>query len=116
TPAHIAALDARLSEGMTEEEISDLEFQFRVIYTMDAASKSRAHFEFVRPDSAEGKEIRNVLVQHKLADELYPYKPTNVRDLVVERSGANFTLHNHTQAWRKFKIRPARNAAQPQNT
>jgi hypothetical protein len=64
-PPHIEALDARVRQGLDEGQIGDLEFQFRVIYTLDSASKSRAHFEFVRPDSAEGKEIRNVLVQHK---------------------------------------------------
>jgi hypothetical protein len=115
-PPHIDALDARLVEGMTEEERNDLEFQFRVIYTLDAASKSRAHFEFVRPDSAEGKEVRNVLVQHKLADELFPHKPGAVCSLVSRATGQNFTLHNHTQAWTKLKVRPATGAAQPSNT
>ncbi len=71
-PAHIEAVDARLTDGMTEKEIADLEYEFRVVYTLDAVTKSRAHFQFVLPDSAEGKEIRNVLVQHKLADHLYP--------------------------------------------
>ncbi|MBV1918332.1 MAG: hypothetical protein KUG65_09775 [Sphingomonadaceae bacterium] len=83
---------------------------------MDAASKSRAHFEFVRPDSAKGKEIRNVLVQHKLADELYPHKPSSVCRLVAARTEAPFTQHNHTQAWRHYKVRPRKGAKQPENT
>jgi uncharacterized protein DUF3644 len=62
-PPQIEALDARLGEGLTDEQLTDHEYQFRVIYTLDAASKSRSHIEFVRPDSAEGKEIHNVLVQ-----------------------------------------------------
>jgi hypothetical protein len=69
-PAHIEALDARLSEGLNEDQLADLEYQFRVIYTLDAASKSKAHFEFVRPDSKKGEEIRNILVHYKPADEL----------------------------------------------
>lgn len=32
-PAHIDAVDARLTEGMTEAQIGDLEYQFRVVYT-----------------------------------------------------------------------------------
>ena len=115
-PEYIEALDARLSGGMTEEELNDLEYRFRVIYTLDAASKSRAHMEFVRPDSAEGKDIRNVLVQHKLADELYPHKPSSVCALVTEQARKAFTLHNHTQAWRKLKVRPQNGAKQPSNT
>jgi hypothetical protein len=52
-----------------------LEYQFRVDYTLDSASKSRAHIQFVHPDSDEGKEISNILVKYKAADDLYPYKP-----------------------------------------
>lgn len=115
-PAHIDAVDARLSEGMTEAQIADLEYQFRVVYTLDAVTKSRAHFQFVLPDSAEGKDIRNVLVQHKLADHLYPHKPGDVVSLVQQKSGKAFTSHNHTQAWRKFQARPRKGAAQPDNT
>ncbi len=115
-PVHIEAIDARLENALTEEQRADLEYQFRVIYTLDAASKSRSHIEFVHPESAEGKEIRNVLIQYKTADHLYPHKPTQVRQLVNERSSSPFTLHNHTQAWRLYNVRPAKGAKQPENT
>jgi hypothetical protein len=115
-PAHIDAIDARLTEGMTEAQIADLEYQFRVVYTLDAVTKSRAHFQFVLPESAEGKDIRNVLVQHKLADHLYPHKPGEVVTQVSQKTGKAFTSHNHTQAWRKFEARPRKGAAQPDNT
>lgn len=115
-PAHIDAIDARLTEGMTEAQIADLEYQFRVVYTLDAVTKSRAHFQFVLPESAEGKDIRNVLVQHKLADHLYPHKPGEVVSQVSKKTGKAFTSHNHTQAWRKFEVRPRKGVAQPDNT
>lgn len=115
-PAHIDAVDARLTEGMTEEQIADIEYQFRVVYTLDSVTKSRAHFQFIQPNSAEGKEIRNVLVQHKLADQLYPHRPQEVVDKIKENTGKNFTLYNHTQAWKKYRIRPKTGAAQPDNT
>ena len=115
-PADINALDARLLEALSEEQLDDLEYQFRVIYTMDAASKSKSHIEFVRPESAEGKEIRNVLVQYKAADHLYPHKPSHVVSLVQERSGVRFTAHNHTQSWRLHNVRPKGGARQPENT
>jgi len=115
-PGEIDAIDARLREGMSDTEVADLEFQFRVVYTLDAVTKSRAHFQFVQPDSAEGKDIRNVLVQHKLADHLYPHKPGEVVKKVVEATNVAFTQHNHTQAWRMFEVRPRNGAAQPENT
>ncbi|MDR0807914.1 MAG: DUF3644 domain-containing protein, partial [Gemmobacter sp.] len=77
-PNHIKAVDARLTKGMTEGQIADLEYQFRVVYTLDAVPKSRAHFQFVQPNSAEGKDIHNVLVKHQMADHLYPHKPKGV--------------------------------------
>jgi hypothetical protein len=115
-PGHIGAIDARLLEGMTDEQLADLEYQFRVIYTLDAASKSRAHLEFIRPESVEGEDIRNVLVKYKAADDLFPHKPTRVCQLVGQHSGKPFSMHNHTQAWQLYKVRPAAKAKQPQNT
>lgn len=115
-PEHIEALDARLQEGLTDEQLADLEYKFRVIYTLDSASKSRSHIHFVRPDSVESDEIRNVLVHYKAADHFYPYKPGNVCPLVSERIGQPFSSHNHTQAWMLFEVRPRGGARQPENT
>jgi molybdopterin converting factor small subunit len=115
-PAYIDAVDARLAEGMSDAQIADLEYQFRVIYTVDAVSKTRAHFQFVQPESSEGKDIRNVLVKHKLADEDYPHKPGDVVKMVEASTGEKFTQYNHTQAWRKYQVRPRKGVAQPENT
>lgn len=115
-PEHVQALDARLQHEISEADQKDLEYQFRVIYTLDAASKSRAHFEFLRPDSAEGKEIRNILVQYKSADDLYPHKPGAVVKLVSQKSAVSFTTNNHTQAWKLYKARSEKAAKQPENT
>lgn len=54
-PADIDAVDARLRDGMTDSQTADLEYQFRVVYTLDAVTKSRAHFQFVQPDSVGGQ-------------------------------------------------------------
>lgn len=70
----------------------------------------------LRPESIEGKDIRNVLVKYKAADELFPHKPARVCKLVKQRSGKPFSMHNHTQAWHLFKVRPLANAKQPENT
>lgn len=115
-PENIEALDARLKENMTEEDMDDLEYQFRVIYTLDSASKSQAHLHFISPGSDEAKEVRNILVRFKSADELYPHKPSRVPPLVAERSGRKFTSHNHTQAWRKFAVRPRPGGTKPDAT
>lgn len=115
-PGHIQTLDARLHQGMTEDELNDLDYQFKVIYTLAGSSKSRAHLQFVSPDSQEGQDIRNVLVRHMAADHLYPFKPSSVVHQVRVRTGKAFTSHNHTQAWRLFEARPRSGSAQPENT
>ncbi|MGF6233272.1 hypothetical protein QFZ27_007227 [Inquilinus ginsengisoli] len=115
-PEHIAAVDALITEGMTSEQINDTDFQFQVVYTLTAAPKSKAHIQFVNPDSAEGKEIHNVLSKKVAADELYPYKPSKVVKLVAAKTKKGFTSHNHLQAIRKYKIRPKNGSAQPENT
>ena len=115
-PEHIAALDARLNERLTEGEAGDLEYQFRVVYTMIAGTKGKAHIQFVHPGSKEAEQIRNVLVKYKTADELYPYKPSRVVQIIAEKSGLPFTSHVHTLAWRKYRARPAHRSAQPDNT
>jgi hypothetical protein len=42
-PPNITALDALLKKDMKEDELDDLEYQFRVVYTFDSASKGKAH-------------------------------------------------------------------------
>lgn len=115
-PDHIAAIDALITAGMTEEQLNNIEFQFRVIYTLDAASKSTAHIQFVTPDSAEGKQIHNVLSKKVIADDLYPHKPGRVVKLVKAKTSKHFTSHTHQQACKHFKVRPKKKAAQPENT
>ena len=115
-PAHIQTIDARLSENMTDEQLNDLEYQFRVVYTFDAASKSKSHIQFVNPDSEEGKQIRTVLVKTQTSDELYPFKPGLIPKMVSDKTGQRFTSHNHTQAWKMYEVRPAGNSKEPANT
>lgn len=115
-PEHIEALDARLREGLSEADLADLDYQFRVIFTLDNATKGTSHFQFVQPHSAEGREISNILVKYKPADETHPYKPKAVCNEVSRRSGIKFTLQNHTQAWRLHQIRPRVGERQPEKT
>ncbi|RVN04014.1 DUF3644 domain-containing protein [Sinorhizobium meliloti] len=114
-PDNIKALDAALNAGKTEEELNDIEYQFKVVYTFDSASKGQAHIHFVHPDSEEGKTIHNVLQKFKVADELYPFKPGDVV-AAVKKAGKIFTMADHTRAWQKYKIRPTNNASSKDKT
>jgi hypothetical protein len=91
-PPHITALDALLKKDMSDEDLADLEYQFRAVYTFDNASKGKSHIQFVSPDSAEGKGIHNVLQKYKIADELYRYKPGDVVRLVRKVTRKSFSM------------------------
>lgn len=115
-PPHITALDAHLKKDMKDEDLDDLEYQFRVVYTFDSASKGKAHIQFLSPDSDEGKTVHNVLQKFKIADELYRYKPGDIAKLVQKATRKPFTLHHHTMAWQKHKVRPAKGTKTPDKT
>jgi hypothetical protein len=115
-PPAIEAIDAQLTEGMTPEQLNDTEFQFQVVYTLTAVPKSKAHIQFVKPDSAEGKQIHNVLTKKVISDDEYPYKPGKVVKVVAGKTKKSFTSHTHQQAIRLYKVRPKAGAPQPENT
>jgi hypothetical protein len=115
-PEKIEALDARLKEGMTDEQLADLEYAFRVVYTLDHASKGKANFEFISPGSEQGQAVQHILQKYKIADDMYPHKPNRVVRIVSARAKTNFTTHNHTQAWKLYKVRPDNGSKQPNNT
>jgi hypothetical protein len=115
-PEHIVALDASVAAKLEAGDEDNLEYQFKVIYTLTNASKSKAHFQFVQPDSAEGKEIQNVLIKYKPADDIWPFKPSDVVKSVAAASNRNFTLDTHQRAWKMYKARPKTGAIDPTAT
>tara|TARA_R110000787_G_C13407288_1_gene443917 strand:- start:607 stop:1797 length:1191 start_codon:yes stop_codon:yes gene_type:complete len=114
-PANIRTLDARLNEDFDENDPAASEYKFQVVYTLDASKKSGSNFRFVSPGSDEGKEIHNILVKAKAADEMYPYKP-GAAVQQVKNSVPQFTSHTHQLAWKKHKARPASGAKKPEDT
>lgn len=115
-PPNITALDALLKKDMKDEDLDDLEYQFRVVYTFDNASKGKAHIQFLSPDSEEGKVIQNVLQKFKIADELWRYKPKDIVKLVRAATKAPFSMNDHTSAWKKHKVRPPNDSKTPEKT
>ncbi len=115
-PEHIKALDARLIEGMTDDQLRDVEYQFQVVYTLDASSKSQSHFRFVSPGSEEATQIHAVLQKYKPADELYPHKPSKVVVVVAEKTGKAFNMFTHAKAWMKYRARPKNRSVRPAET
>ena len=115
-PEHIAALDASLNDKLKEGEADNIEYQFKVVYTLTSTSKSKANFHFIQPDSAEAQDIQNVLIKYKPKDDLYPLKPGEIPELICKKSGRKFTPDTHQRAWKMFKVRPKAGASNPEKT
>jgi hypothetical protein len=115
-PEHIAALDASLAAKLGDGDADNLEYQFKVVYTLTNASKAKAHFQFIQPDSAEGKEMQNVLIKYKPVEDIWPLKPGDVVKHVAAASHRNFTSDKHQRAWKMYKARPKTGAADPAAT
>lgn len=115
-PEQIAALDKSIQEEFGSDRMGDVEFRFRVVYTFENSTKSKAHIKFVHPHDAGADEIKNVLIKQEISDKLWPHKPAIAARKIQERSGKKFTSRNHTQSWRKFDARPRYGVAQPDNT
>lgn len=115
-PEHIAALDASLAANLGDEDAENLEYQFKVVYTLTSTSKAKAHFQFVQPESAEGREIQNVLIKYKPVDDIWPLKPADVIKRVNDASGRKFTTDKHQRAWKMYRVRPKTGASDPEAT
>ena len=115
-PPTIQALDARLNNNLSPEEENDIEYRLKVVYTLDNVGKSNANVVFVNPDSPEGKEIHNILVRDRPADEMYPYKAKPVVVEVKKLISIPFNMFSHTRAWKKYKVRPQDGAKNPEKT
>ena len=104
-PDHIVALDKNIQQGITAEEQLDPDYKFQIVYTLDNLSENKLPVRFVDPKSAQGKEISNVLVKYVSSDTMYIYKPMSIVEEVNKEVKEKFTMHNHTQAWKLYKIR-----------
>ncbi|MEP1356131.1 MAG: hypothetical protein ABJX32_07520 [Tateyamaria sp.] len=115
-PNEISAINSEIFDGLTEAQKQDQAFQFSVVYTKVASSVAKAAYKFVTPESAEGKALNDVLVKIKPGSETHPYKPSDVAALVSKATGKKFTVSDHTVFWKKYKVRPATNAADQTKT
>lgn len=115
-PEGLRAIDANMESSLTDEEKMNTEYRFTVYYAIESASKSKAALIFVSPDTAEGKEIHNIMIKQEVLDNKYPHKPGVVCNQVSAATGIKFSQHNHTQACKLYKVRPPSCSPTPENT
>lgn len=110
----IEDIDAELAKLYSASEMADPEFKFKVSYSLEKASKGDSHFTFT--NNIDASKHHNVLVQKVSSDENWPHKPADVITAINKRTNINFSVHNHTQAWRKLGVRPKSGSSNPGST
>ncbi|MBO9670385.1 MAG: DUF3644 domain-containing protein [Sphingobium sp.] len=108
----IAAIDAQISQAVGETGDEGPSYKFKVNYTFEKAVKGDAHIVFT-DNNKESAQISKILTKKVVGDELWPYKPSAVVQRIRQATGADFTIHHHQLAWKKFGARPRSGAKQP---
>lgn len=115
-PSEISSINSEIFHGMTEDQKNNQAFQFSVIYTKVASSKSKAAYNFVSAESEEGKALHDVLVKLKPGSETHPFRPMDVVRMVNKRTRETFTVKAHTEAWKTHNVRPETSATSKEKT
>ena len=110
----IEAIDQQISDAVGETGNEGPAYKFKVNYTFEKATKGDSHIVFTENNKDAGK-ITQILTKKVVGDELWPYKPKAVVDLVSQKSGVPFTLNDHQMAWKKYGARPRSNAKKPED-
>jgi hypothetical protein len=108
----INAINEHIKTEIEADGSEGMQYQFKVSYSFEKVAKGDANIVFTN-NNPEGSKTHEVVVQKVAADEQWPHKPMAVVKAVKTASGIVFTSHNHTQAWRKYAVRPKAGSADP---
>ncbi|MCK1501069.1 DUF3644 domain-containing protein [Bradyrhizobium sp. 188] len=104
-PQHIATMMDAFHQRLTEEQQADSQFAYRVAFipkTGNRASNADLAIEFVKADSAEGREINSVLLKEV---DKRRFTATQIIRTIRDEGFPNFTQHHHTTLWQELDAR-----------
>ena len=99
-PPGIATTMEAFLDRLTDEELADPRFTYRLLYVPRSANRASAAdmaLEFVHPGSEEAEEISRILLKDV---EEPKYRPKQIVDAMRKDGFRNFNLHHHTLLWR----------------
>ncbi len=108
-PQNIIDFIAEFEKNLSDEEIANPKFSYKVIYVRENANRSGQAdiaYRFIDEKSATGKEIQNVLV--KPGKEAAKYKPKQIVELMKKKGYKDFNIHKHTLIWKEAKAKNPR--------
>jgi hypothetical protein len=101
-PPHIATMMKTFLDRLSDEELADPRFTFRVAFVPWVANRASAAdmaIEFVRPDSDQAAEINRVLLK---GVEPKKYKPAQIRAAMHAEGFPRFNMGHHTALWHEL--------------
>lgn len=101
-PKNVIDFITSFEKGMSTEELLNPQFSYKVIYTpvsVNHIGQADVAYHFIKEDSAEGKEIQNVLIK---SSEPEKFKPGYIVALMNKKGFRRFNMHQHTLLWKKM--------------
>lgn len=101
-PAHIESMMDAFHHGLTDEELADPHFAYRVAFvpkTGNRVSSSDLAVEFIKPGSEEAREINSVLLKEV---DKHRYTATQVVELMHAEGYPRFSQQSHTNLWKSL--------------
>ena len=98
-PPHIATMMTTFLDRLSDEELSDPRFSYRVAFVPWVANRASAAdmaVEFVKPDSEQAAEISRVLLK---SVEPKKYKPAQIVAAMRSEGYRRFKMNHHTALW-----------------
>lgn len=98
-PAHIATVMDEFHQGLTDEELSDPAFAYRVVFVPKLANRKSAAdlaVEFIKPGSEEATEINRVLLKEV---EKKRYLGKQIVEMMQAEGYPKFKQGSHTALW-----------------
>lgn len=98
-PAHLVAAHLAYEDELPDEVVRDPKYAYRVAYverSVNSKGKADQVVEFIRPESAEGREIASVLLKES---ERKKYKPKDIVDIMNAEGHRAFTIYHHQLLW-----------------
>lgn len=108
----IEAIDAHIAAQAEIDGDEGVNYQFKVSYHFEKATKGESHIVFTKNNPDAGK-VDKILTQKVVGDDLWPHKPGAVVRIVRERTGVDFNQHHHQLAWKRYGARPRNGAKNP---
>ena len=81
----LVTFDTEYDNKLDEDVLKSKDYQFTVTFILvsrDNSKKAQKAFEFIKPESAKGKEIETIVLKEVTSDKIYPYKLGKMEEIL----------------------------------